>query len=66
MGAVRASVSVSLSGSHLATSRKGTDLARDSREDLAAVAATLNSRPRKPLDWRTAAEGLTEYLATAA
>ncbi len=45
---------------------KGTDLARHTAEDLAAVAATLNSRPRKTLGWRTPAEALNEYLATAA
>ena len=44
---------------------KGTDLARHSPEDLAAVAATLNSRPRKTLGWRTPAEVLDEYLAAA-
>ena len=44
---------------------KGTDLARHSAEDLAAVAATLNGRPRKTLGWRTPAEALDEYLATA-
>jgi IS30 family transposase len=43
---------------------KGTDLARHSDEDLAAVAATLNSRPRKALRWRTPAEALNEYLTT--
>jgi IS30 family transposase len=41
---------------------RGTDLARHSADDLAAVAATLNSRPRKTLDWRTPAEALNEYL----
>ncbi len=43
----------------------GTDLTRHSAEDLAAVAATLNSRPRKTLGWRTPAEALNEYLLTA-
>jgi IS30 family transposase len=41
---------------------RGTDLTRHSADDLAAVAATLNSRPRKTLDWRTPAEVLNEYL----
>jgi IS30 family transposase len=41
---------------------KGTDLTRHSAEDLAAVAATLNSRPRKTLSWKTPAEALDEYL----
>jgi len=45
---------------------KGTDLARHSAEDLAAVAATLNSRPRKTLGWRTPAEALDEYLSLTA
>jgi IS30 family transposase len=44
---------------------KGTDLARHDPDDLAAVAATLNSRPRKTLGWRTPAEALDEHLATA-
>jgi IS30 family transposase len=43
---------------------KATDLARHSADDLAAVAATLNSRPRKALGWRTPAEALNEYLTT--
>ncbi len=42
---------------------KGTDLARHGAEDLAAVAATLNGRPRKTLGWRTPAEALDEHLA---
>ena len=42
---------------------KGTDLARHGAADLAAVAATLNSRPRKTLGWRTPAEVLDEHLA---
>ena len=45
---------------------KGTDLARHSDGDLAAVAAALNARPRKTLGWRTPAEVLDDYLATAA
>jgi IS30 family transposase len=43
---------------------KGTDLARHDAEDLAAVAAALNTRPRKTLGWRTPAEALNEYLST--
>ena len=41
---------------------KGTDLTRHATEDLAAVAATLNSRPRKTLGWKTPAEALDDYL----
>ena len=43
---------------------KGTDLSRHSAEDLAAVAATLNGRPRKTLGWKTPGEALNEYLTT--
>jgi len=45
---------------------KGTDLTRHSTEDLAAVAATLNSRPRKTLRWKTPAEALDEQLLATA
>jgi IS30 family transposase len=41
---------------------KGTDLSRYSAEELAAVAATLNSRPRKALGWSTPAETLDTFL----
>jgi IS30 family transposase len=41
---------------------KGTDLSRHSPGDLAAVAAALNSRPRKTLSWKTPAEALDEFL----
>src|SRR5205814_5537976 len=44
---------------------RATDLARHSAEDLAAVAAALNSRPRKTLSCRTPAEVLDEHLAAA-
>jgi IS30 family transposase len=41
---------------------KGTDLARWSAEDLAAVAATINNRPREILSWKTPAEMFNEHL----
>jgi transposase, IS30 family len=41
---------------------KGTDLTKHTAEDLAAVAAALNGRPRKTLGWKTPAEALDEYL----
>jgi IS30 family transposase len=44
---------------------RGTDLARHSAEDLAAVAAALNGRPRKTLGWRTPAEALNDHLTNA-
>ena len=45
---------------------RGTNLARHSAEELVAVAAALNGRPRKTLAWRTPAEVLSEYLSAAA
>ena len=44
---------------------KGTNLSRHSPDDLAAVAAALNSRPRKTLGWKTPAEALDEFLCSA-
>ena len=44
---------------------KGTDLGAHSADDLAAVAAALNTRPRKTLGWRTPAETLDRFLQAA-
>src|SRR5665213_900120 len=41
---------------------KGTDLSRWNTEEVEAVAAALNSRPRKTLGWKTPAEALNEHL----
>jgi transposase, IS30 family len=44
---------------------KGTDLSMHSAEAIAAVAAALNSRPRKTLAWKTPAEALDQLLLSA-
>jgi IS30 family transposase len=45
---------------------KGTSLRRYSQEDLDAVAASLNNRPRMTLDWMKPSEKLAECLAVTA
>lgn len=44
---------------------KGTDLTFHGPDDLNAVAAALNGRPRKTLEWRTPAEALDDLLIAA-
>lgn len=44
---------------------KGTDVSRWNAEEIAAVADTLNSRPRKILGWRTPAEAFNELLVSS-
>ena len=41
---------------------KGTDLSRWSDEEIQAVAAAINNRPRKTLGWKTPAEAFDEQL----
>jgi len=45
---------------------KGTDLSRWSTEQIAAVAAALNGRPRKVLGWQTPAEVYQQQLSSTA
>src|SRR5207248_9795331 len=42
---------------------KGTDLSIYDAEDISAVAAALNGRPRKTLGWKTPAEALDELMS---
>ena len=41
---------------------KGTNLSRWNADEIEAVAATLNARPRKTLGWKTPAEALNDHL----
>ena len=43
---------------------KGTDLSIYSADEISALAATLNARPRKTLGWKTPAEALDELLSS--
>jgi IS30 family transposase len=42
---------------------KGTDLSVHSIDEITAVAAALNGRPRRTLGWKTPAEALDEWLS---
>lgn len=45
---------------------KGSDLSLHTRDELERVAAELNSRPRKTLDWDTPAQRLSTLIDIAA
>jgi hypothetical protein len=43
---------------------KGTDLSIYDADEISAVAAALNARPRKTLGWKTPAEALDQLLSS--
>ena len=45
--------------------QRRTDLSMHCANEIAALAAALNSRPRKPLAWPTPAEALDRFLLSA-
>ena len=49
-------------GCCVSTSQKALTSAFHSADEITAVAAALNARPRKTLGWKTPAEALDEWL----